>query len=64
MNYNVTDNRIIIKDYFIEQSENGDIVVYRKGTMEHIETIKHNRVLSENEFKKITNDYISNLEEE
>lgn len=64
MNYDVTDNRIVIDNYFIEQDTTGNIHIYRRGTMEHIESINHNRVLSEKEFKKICDDYINNLEEE
>ena len=39
MNYNATDNRIVLNGYFIEQDQQGNIHIYIKDTMEYIDCI-------------------------
>lgn len=60
MNYNVTDNRELIGDYFLEQDTTGRIHIYKKqgGNLEYIDHIDCIGVVPNNVFLKICKDYV------
>lgn len=61
MEYNATDNRIVINDYLIEQDQQGNIHVYKTGTMEYIDCIDYVGVMSYDVFKDKAKEIVSNL---
>lgn len=59
MIYEVSDNRITINNYFIEQGTNNIIYVYTKG-LKLIESINIDHSMSYEEFKTYCNNYVMN----
>lgn len=58
MNYNVTDNREVIENYFIEQDTKGRIHIYIKESMEYIEYIDCITVVPHDVFLTICKNYV------